>query len=78
MKWIRKKNNSELEKIYFEYNTIISDITGKSRSGQLEGGTSLKSYYEAVKNRARILTILNQRRHERNHRSGVNHGNIQV
>lgn len=74
MNWLRKKKEKELEELYIEYNMIISRVKGQIKLGALEGDAKLKTYNEAVKNRARILTILNQRRNERMHRNGGTHG----
>ena len=71
MEKLRKKSENELEKMYMEYNTEISKFNAQN-FGELKNVAkptgSLKAYWKAKKDRARILTILNQRRHEKNHR----------
>ena len=78
---LKSKSDNELEKLYMEYNTQISLVRGMAKGGllvhynadgtKLSGGYKLRNYNIAVKNRARILTILNQRRHERIMRQGI-------
>lgn len=79
MKSLRGMKENDLEKLYMEYNSEISKVRGMAKAGQLTSnlgqyqrteGYKLRNYNIAVKNRARILTILNQRRHERVFRNG--------
>ena len=76
---LKSRSDNELEKMYMEYNTEISLIRGKAKARMLVSnlgpeqrteGVKLRNYNIAVKNRARILTILNQRRNERTMRFG--------
>jgi ribosomal protein L29 len=73
MKWLKEKSEDELEKLYLEYNLIISRTKGEAKARFIQAGDkksglagkSLKDYDEAVRNRARILTLLNQKRYQR-------------
>ena len=77
---LKGMSENELEKLYMEYNTEISKTKGMAAAGHLvtqivpgqqrSAGYKLRNYNIAVKNRARILTIINQRRHERQIRNG--------
>lgn len=73
MKTLRSKSDKQLNDLYMEYNLEISKFKaqnyGELKNVAKPAGT-MKSYYEAKKNRAIILTILNQRRHERRWRQG--------
>lgn len=71
MEWLRDKTENQLDELYMQYNTIISKVRGQAKNNRLEGGAKLREYNEAVRNRARILTLLNQRRHETMMRNGI-------
>ena len=70
LKSLRSKSDKELNDLYMQYNLVISKFRGQVHNHALEGGVSLKPFYEAKRSRAVILTILNQRRHERMWRDG--------
>ena len=80
MEALKGKSDNVLESLYMQYNTEISNIRGLAKAGHLTSnlgptsqrneGYKLRNYNIAVKNRARVLTILNQRRNERLHRKG--------
>ena len=68
MKWLREKDENELEKLYMESNMTISRVIAQTK-GELKNVELPKGwkneYDNARKLRARILTLLNQRRFER-------------
>jgi len=73
MKWLREKNENELEKLYMEANTIISRVIAQTK-GELKNVELPKNFkreYDQAKTmRARILTLLNQKRFERSMKHG--------
>lgn len=70
MKKYKSMSEKELVEVYNEANLIISKTRGMIKSGQ-----HLKDhhghYKQAIKRRSRVLTVMNQNRHERNFRQGV-------
>jgi ribosomal protein L29 len=68
MQSLRGKSESELEKLYIEANTSIGKIRphmkGELKNVQLPDGY-MKEYKAAKLMRARVLTILNQKRNQR-------------
>ena len=73
MMWLREKNENELEKLYMESNMTISKVIAQTK-GELKNTnlpTDWKRDYDQAKTmRARILTLLNQRRFERSMKHG--------
>lgn len=73
MKWLKKKNENELEKLYMEANLTISKAKAQT-IGELKNVELPKdwkrNYAQAKTMRARILTLLNQRRFERSLKHG--------
>lgn len=70
LKKLRKMKDNDLEKLYMETNTIISKYKGQSHIGMVISKPHHRILKHAQKTRARVLTVMNQRRHERTFRKG--------
>lgn len=61
---LRKMKDRDLEKMYNESNLTISKFRAGVKVGQ-DMGKLQRNYQYALKMRARVLTVMNQRRHKR-------------
>jgi hypothetical protein len=65
MKKFKEMKESELEKEYNEVNLVMSKVQAQIHIGAPVGKVMHREYEQAKTKRARILTVLNQRRYER-------------
>lgn len=70
MEKLKSMKDSDLEKLYMENNLIISKMKAQSKLGRALDKGLHRQLVHAKLTRARVLTVMNQRRHERAFRNG--------